>query len=257
MNDTPLDSAHAAMEAGGDAERLAFFARLADSELFLLLEAEADARTMTPQSYQTDEGEVILAFDTEDRLAAFAKGTAPYAALSGRSLVHLVEGEGLALGINLDVAPSAILLPPEALTWLSQTLDQGPQEAEDLPEEISRPDLPEALLKALDAKLASATGLATAALLARITYRSGAEGHLLAFTNPKEGAEQALATAVSEALTFSGLEGLTLDVTFLPADAPIADAMARQGLRIDLPQPKAPPKRPAPGSDPTKPPKLR
>ncbi len=62
------------------------------------------------------------------------------------------------------------------------------------------------LLTALDQKLATATGLAKSAYLVGVTYDTGAKGHLLGFVNAVEAAQGALAKAVSEALTFSGIE---------------------------------------------------
>ena len=256
---TALDNAHAAMEAGGEAERLAFYATLADSQLFLLLEREPQGEVIDPKSVATEEGEILLAFDTEDRLVGFTQAEAAFAALSGRALVAMMAGQGLGLGLNLDAAPSATLLPAAAVDWLAETLGHGPEAAEEIPVEVAAPQLPTALLRGLDGKLASAAGLATAALLVRATYRSGAEGHLLAFLDAREGAEHALAGAVNEALTFSGLETGALDVAFLETGSPLAEAMTRHGLRIDLPEPATPdPWRPAaPGSDPEKPPKLK
>ena len=49
-------------------------------------------------------------FDREERLADFAKGSAPYAAISGRILAGMLEGQGIGLGVNLEVAPSSILM---------------------------------------------------------------------------------------------------------------------------------------------------
>ncbi|MCO6383583.1 SseB family protein [Oceanicola sp. 502str15] len=255
---TPLDAAHAAMETGGEAERLAFYAAFADSQIFLLLEEEPEGEVITPRAVDAGEGEILLAFDSEDRLVAFTQGEAAFAAMSGRGLVAMMAGQGLGLGLNLE-APSAMVLPPEALDWLAETLGHGPEAAEEIPVEVATPDLPRALLLALDGKLASAAGLATAALLARATYRSGAEGHLLAFVDAKEGAEHALAGAANEALKFSGLEAEALDVAFLEDGSPLAQAMTRHGMRFNLPEPETPePYQPAPpGSDPNKPPKLR
>ena len=47
---TPLDTAHTAMDAtpDDDAARLRFFERLADSELFLLLQGEATGDSLSP-----------------------------------------------------------------------------------------------------------------------------------------------------------------------------------------------------------------
>ena len=49
-----------------------------------------------------------------------------------------------------------------------------------------------------------------------------------------------------------------LDVVFLAAGSPAAAAMARVGLRFDLPEPQVQDLAPAaPGMDPSRPPKLR
>lgn len=260
---TPLDHAHAAMEAAPeeDSARLRFFERLADAELFLLLEREAHGEKIDPKVFPTEEGNFLLAFDLEERLAAFGGGESqPYLALSGRTLVGMMAGQSLGLGLNLGTAPSETLLPAEAVDWLAQTLDHAPDEGEDRPEEVSAPaGLPEALLTALDGKLAIMGGRARLAYLCAVTYASGRRGHLLAFIGAQDGAEPALARAVNEALAFSGLEAGALDVAFFAASDAISARLARVGLRFDLPQdaPDAPANRPAPGSNPEKPPILR
>jgi hypothetical protein len=54
---TPLDEAFAAMEAEGtDAARLAWFDLLVASELFLLLEAEAEGDTVRPRVFEVEDG---------------------------------------------------------------------------------------------------------------------------------------------------------------------------------------------------------
>ncbi|MYM56991.1 SseB family protein [Thalassovita mangrovi] len=259
---TALDAAHAAMEAdeANAAARLRFYERLADSELFLLLSEEPVDENVSPELFELSDHAFVLVFDREDRLAQFVGRPAPYAALSGRVIAGLLDGQGIGLGVNLEVAPSSILIPPEAVTWLSETLGHAPDEAEARIEEIGRPaGLPEALLEALDSKLVTATGLAHSAYLAAATYEGGARNHLLAFVDAVPGAEDALAKAVSEALTFSGIEAGALDVSFVRASDPLAAKLAQWGLRFDLPQPEEVQElgRAAPGSDPDKPPILR
>lgn len=260
---TPLDAALAATEAApeDDAARLRFYDRLADAELFVMLDAEPQGDTVTPRIFDLGEARVVVAFDLEDRLSQFAGGAVPYLAISGRALAGMLTAEGLTLGLNLEVAPASILLPPEALGWLVQTLGAGPAEAEARPERLSAPTgLPQDLLTALDAKLAATGGLARKAYLAAVTYEGGAQGHLLGVTGAVPGAEPALARAINEALVFSGLEAGALDVTFVPDDDPLAAELARVALRFDLPQPEAARTevlREAPGSNPDKPPKLR
>lgn len=257
---TLLDAAHAAVSADPDNEalRLRFFERLADGEMVVLLEREAVGDSVEPRVFDLEEGPVVLVFDREERLAAFTGGIAPYAALPGRLIAALLRGQGIGMGVNLGVAPSSMLLPPEAMDWLAETLEEGPQEVEALPQEFLPPQVPQAVIAALDAKLARAGGLAEAALLAAVLYRDGRRGHLLAVIGAVEGSEAALARAMNEALVFSGIEAGELDVVFLAAGSPAAEAMARVGLRFDLPQPEtAKPAPAAPGMDPSRPPKLR
>lgn len=256
---TLLDAAHAAVSADPENEalRLRFFERLADGEMVVLLEREAAGESLEPKVFDLEDGPVVLVFDREERLASFTGGIAPYAALPGRVIAGLLKGQGIGLGVNLGVAPSSMLLPPEALDWLAETLEGGPEEVEAQPEEFVAPRVPEALVTALDAKLARAGGLAAGAVLAGVVYRGGRRGHMLAFLDAAPGAEGALARAISEALVFSGLEAGELDVAFLAQGEPAATAMARVGLRFDLPVAEAPAAPGAPGMDPTRPPKLR
>jgi hypothetical protein len=257
---TLLDAAHAAVSAdpGNELLRLRFFERLADGEMVLLLDREAEGDRLEPRVFDLEDGPVVLVFDREERLASFSGGIAPYAALPGRVIAGLLRGQGIGLGVNLGVAPSSMLLPPEALDWLAETLAAGPEEAEALPREFLPPSVPEAVISALDAKLARAAGLARAALLAGVVYADGRRGHVLALLDAATGAEGALARAMNEALVFSGIEAGELDVVFLGADTAVAEALARVALRFDLPEPAAEPGVPAaPGTDPARPPKLR
>jgi hypothetical protein len=187
---TLLDAAHAAVSADpqNDALRLRFYERLADGEMILLLEREVEGDQVTPRVFPLEGGPVVLIFDREERLSAFSGGIAPYAALPGRVIAGMLKGQGIGLGVNLGVAPSSMLLPPEALDWLAMALETGPQVAEGKPEAFHAPKgLPEALLTGLDAKLARAAGLASGALLAGVTYADGRRGHMLAFLDAAPG----------------------------------------------------------------------
>ncbi len=258
--ETGLDVADAAMAAApeDDAARLRYYGKLADAELYLLLADEAGDEDVTPELITEAGVSYAVAFDREERLSAYAGSVAFHAAVPGRALAQILSGQGLGLALNPRIAPSARLLPPEALGWLADTLAHAPQEASDRPVALHPPSgLPENLLAALDEKLASAKGLAREAWLARVEYQDGREGPLLAFIDPALAAEKALATAVGEALTFSGLEEGAIDVTFLPASSEIALRLTRVGLRLTLPETSVPAGPKTPGLDPAKPPKLR
>ena len=264
---TPYDRAHAAMEADPENEalRLAVYDRLADAELFLLLESEPEDEDITPQIFETEEGEFVLAFDLEERLAEFTGEPAPYAALPGRVIAQHLAGEGIGLGVNLGVADSAMLLPPEAMDWLADTLTHAPEASEGRPVAFDAPALPPAvlglLLPAFEAKFDQLTGLASAALLGGVTYDDGRRGHVLAFLGTTQAARPGIAKAMAEALAFSGLEAGELDVTFLAPEDPAAAVLLEKALVLHLPEPVEDAvqviKPTAPGMDPSKPPILR
>ncbi len=256
---TPLDQAHARMEASPDDDtaRLVFYDRLASAELFILLDGAQEGQNITPRLFPLDGDSLVLAFDTEDRLSQFAEGPAPYAALSGRALAEMLAPSRLGLGLNLDVAPSAIILPPQVMAWLDKTLQSQAEQMTAQPLSFEPPQsLPETLLIRLDEKLSTATGLAERALLCFARYADGSAGHLLGFAGTRPGAEPALAQIAREALTFSGLESGQLDVVFLSEDDARLPRLEKIALRFDIPQPDQPPERTAPGSDPSRPPKL-
>lgn len=257
---TLLDAAHAEMEAapGDEAKRLRFYERLADCELFLALEHEAEGADVTPLVFPVEDTPLVLVFDREARLTQFLGGARPYAAMSGRALMPLLVEQGLGMMLNPEVAPSALLLPPDALAWLADTLSQKPSQMEATPAEIHPPGaLPEQVVVALATKLASAAGLARYAYLVSAKYEGGGQASLLAFVEVTPGAEPALAQAAQEALIFAGLDAASMDVAFFRASDPLAAPIARHGLRFDLPEPEQALTPQAPGTNPEKPPRLR
>lgn len=256
-----LDDLHGAMARGGEAEGLAFWRALADAELFLLLEAEPRGEVLAPRVFDLAEGPVLLAFDSEDRLAAFAETPLPYAALPGRVIAQQMAGQGLSLGLNLGSGgASEVILPPEALDWLVAMLDQAP--AEERRERVVSflpPQVPQAVLSALIPALAVLSGTARAHL-ARAVYEGGRQGHLLAVTGARPEDEPRLARAVTEALAFSGLDAGALDLAFLAEGDPALARMAEAALMLEASPSAAEPAAPArsgPGLDPDRPPILR
>lgn len=263
--DTRLDAAHRAMQADldDDAARLAFYEKLADGELFLLLKVEPKGDHLDPEVLELDaeSGEpdrYVLAFDREDRLATFVEGPAPYAALPGRVIAAMMAGSGLGLGVNLG-APSSILIPPAAVDWLAETLGPVPEEVEGQVRALEPPTgLSDRVITGLSEKLASAAGIARAATLVRAQYDDDSTGLVLAFAGAPEPAQPALARAAQEAMTFSGLEE-RLDVAFFAPGDPALERIDRVGIRFEIPEVETPqpPVRKAPGSDPAKPPILK
>lgn len=256
-----IDRAHAAMVADepNDALRLAFFGVFADAPLVILLEEEAAEDSVSPRLIDVNGVQYVLAFDNDERLAEHAGDIAPYAGLSGRGLAELLDGQGVGIALNLNVAPSEYLIPPDAVAWLTQTLARAPDQAEARPVAVRAPsDLPAPVAASLARKLDGTGDLARAAWLVVAEYSDGQHGSLLVFVGAQDAAQPALVVAVSEALAFSGLEAGALDVTFAETDSAFAERVARVGRAIELPRRPAPQTGPvAPGMDPDKPPKLR
>ena len=239
MDPTPLDTAHAAMTAApeDDTARLRFYERMADAELYLLLEHEPQGDQINPRVLDADGAQYLLAFDRAQRLAGYAGAAASYVALSGRNIAAMLEGQPLGLALNMDVAPSAILLPDTAVAWLRETLTNTAAQVEARIARVLPPKgLPETLITAIDEKLATATGMAANAWLVGVEYDGGGHGHLLAFIDAIPRAQDALVRAASEALTFSGIEAGAMDVGFFNHTDPTVTKLTRVGLRFDLPQ---------------------
>ena len=256
---TPIDIAFSDMNADetNDIARLRFYERLIDCELFMLLEAESDGQSIRPDIFDVEKQQVALVFDKEDRLADFANSIVPFASLSGRSIISMIAGKDISLGLNFAVAPSSIILPPDVISWMAETISNGPIMAEAKIKEVFPPSgLPEIVVSALDTKLATMAGYADIAYLAEVVYDNDITSSVIIFINTKADAEVAIANAISETLIFSGIEAGSLDVMFLNSENPICAKLAKFGLRFDLPKLIKKGQPAAPGSDPKKPPIL-
>ncbi len=253
---TPLDAAHARMAQndGDEAARRGFYAALAATEVFLALEEPPAGQSLKPLVLQTADGPLALAFDTEARLAAFLPNGAAYAAMAGRQLAQMLADAGIGLGLNLDVAPSSILLEPAALAWLVEMAAALPRVRAGQIQALQAPDdPPEALVALLTARLPILSGLATRAWLAGAAYGDGETGLLLCIEGAATGTEPAISRAMSEALSIGGFSETVLDVAFYQPGDPAFDALPELALRLDIPDPE-----PAglPTRDPDTPPRL-
>lgn len=266
MSETVLDAAHAAMEAAleSEAARLGFYRALADCELFLLLAGEAEGESISPEVFSFDAGAYVLVFDDEERLAEFVGRPAPYAALSGRALAGMLAGQGIGLGVNVDVAPSSILLPAEAVDWLAETLAPAPEASDGaVATGFAAPVLAEPVMIAVETRLAAMPGVAAGASMVAVRFEGGREGHLLAVFGAAPEAEAPLAKAMAEAQIFAGMGGEGFDIAFFSPGGAREEEIRRAGRWFDVPKPVAEPEAnvqipgAAPGRDPARPPKLK
>ena len=262
MDETPLDRAYQALVDAQDAmpERMAFFGLLADSELFLVLESESDGESASPMVIETSDGRYAIAFDTEARLAEFAAVPMDYASLAGRRVAALLADAGLGLSLNPGVAVSEAAFPHDMMDWLAEATRSQNSEGEARMTALAPPgNLPDILLQVLDSRLANMAGVASAAWLARASYEGGAQQHVLAMVDVPKPAQPGVAEAIGSALRFAALEAGALDIVFLEPGDTRLPVFARVGLGFEVPQIAMPEMRQpaAPGSDPTKPPRLR
>jgi len=221
---------------------------LSASELFVLATKEDEL-----DLFELDGGSYVLAFDTEERLVQFMEGPANFVSLSGRSLAQMLAAEGHGIGLNLDVAPSSILLPDDAVEWLAETTGAQAMGAAFTMAPLRSPDgLSDAFLKQLDARLAQAAGMVDEAYLVGLDQGR----YLLGLTGALKEAETLLVQIVTEAVQFSG-QDVKIETVFFDKTDPALTRLSNVGLRFDVPKPSVAPPTGAPGSDPDKPPKLR
>ncbi len=259
-NSTPLDRTFAAMQKDETDIRthLRFYENLCDAELFLSLENEPAGDTLSPQIFSSDGQDYALIFDSHERFADFAKVTSPYAALTGRLVIEMLQGQNIGLGLNLGVAPSNVLLPASSVDWLANILNRQVQEQTAVPKEIHPPEnISQSLLQSLSRKLAFATELANSVCLVSVRYPNGSPINLLAYIDARPEAHDELTQIVSDSMAFSGEENETIDVAFFNSSDPISSLLIRTGLFLDLTKPEQPTRNPtAPGMDPENPPRL-
>ncbi len=261
---TPLDQAHAVMAERPDdlSARLRFFGKLAETELIVLVKGETGTDALTPQQFDLEDGPVVLAFDTEDRLTDFTGAPSAYAAMPGRVVAVQLAGQGVGLGVNLGVAPSSILLPPDALDWLAETVSSAADQVMSRRPHTFLPptDCPITIIAALGDVLRRVGGMADHALFALADTGQGAGQPILAVIGADDARHDALARMISETVAFAGQPDWMPDVVFLKEGDPALPALAEVAHRFEMPAPHegsvaAQPA--APGTDPNRPPILR
>jgi hypothetical protein len=248
---TPIDAAHAALAASlEDAGfRMAFYGQVLAAELHVVLEAEPEGEAVRPLVIETSDGGLVLAFDLPERMAAFLEAPRDYVALAGRSLVAMLAGQGLGIALNPEVAPSASVIPAAAVDWLAG-LEAGAEAQAGRIARFRRPaGVPAALVSTLEARLGAYAGRIEAAWLAEAEHADGETALVLALAGVPDAAEARVAAAIDEAVRFSGVDGLRLDVLFPGPD--VLARIARVGLAF---RPERPPR---PEPDPDRPPRLR
>ena len=251
---TPLDAlCEAPFHDLPDAARARVLNRLADTELFVALEADPAGDRARLRLFDLPDGRMAIAADAEERLAGFFGAPVAHVALPGRALAAMLAAEGVTLMANPG-APSEMLLAPEVLGWLAEALAAAPVEDRAGPARLSAPSagMVAALAEPLASRLADMGGLAEAAALVAAEWPDGTAGHLLVMAGTPEPRRPLIAKALAELIAFLPPLPAPCDVAF---DLPLPEGALI--LRIDRPEPEPEPAPRAPGRDPAKPPILR
>lgn len=265
MTNTRLDDAWLATEApgAGDAEMARYYDVFAAAELHLLVDPETMAGDGPPQPqlFALEGGDTALVFDREARLASFMEGGAAHLTLSGRAVIAMFAGAGVQIGVNLGDAPSAALLPAEAVDWaaaaLRQPIEAATADAGDVLLTVPRGVMPDLMMR-LDAKL-SAMGAAVAEGWLCGLGSGRRSGLILCVALREAAAEGAVVEALAETARFAGGAAAAFDIAVLGAEDPRLAAARKVGLGFEPQDPAAlaQPVEAPPGADPSKPPKLR
>ncbi|MCQ0970095.1 SseB family protein [Paracoccus sp. TK19116] len=225
--------------------RARVLSRLADSELTVALDGEADDDRAAFRMFDLPGGPVALAFDRDERLAAIFGHPSAYVAMPGRVLARLLAQEAAGLLVNPG-HPSEMLLDAATLAWLGRALEDAPEEAE-ARTRFSPPDpaVVAILAEPLAERLSDLRGTVTGAALVAAKGADTA-GHLLIIAGAAPERQAHLAKALAETLAFLPSVPDGVDVAF--SDTAVPDF----AVRFDL-QPPPKPDRPRPD----RPPNLR
>lgn len=264
MTETALDRAWAAAEAGEGA-MARYYDVFAATEFFLMVEPETLEGDGPPRPvlFEVEGVATALIFDTEARLADFAEGAAAHLTLSGRAVAEMFAGKGAQLGVNLGDAPSATILPAEAVDWAAAAFRQPiEQDAEaGLALTVPRGASPH-VFAALDAKLAGLGAEVAEAWLcglggAGATAKRGEEPLILCLRLRAAFAESGVVAALAETARFAGGDRPAFDIAVLAEGDPRLAQARRVGLGFEPAAPSEPKAPKIPGGDPEEPPILR
>ena len=252
-----MDKTYAHMLASpeSDTAGLRFYEAFCDTNLSVLVNAD-----LSMQVFETSQGKIILAFDTEERVAEFVDQPTEFIKMPGRELVTQLRGTDTGIGLNLNVAPTSQILTPEILAWISELLsvdstllvDQVAGFSADC--QLSAEDR-----TALTDRLANFAGRVEAAYLCGVTYTDGAMADALFIVDCDPTIEADLFTAMIETQKFAKEDVADLAIKFISSSSPALLEIRRHGDELHLPKPIVTPafQPTAPGMDPDKPPKLR
>lgn len=242
--------------AKSSADRSALLGVVARTEFHLLLLADSDGTSAEPFLLDVNNGKAAVVFDKLDLMAGFQDGVSNFISASGRDLAVMLHKENLLLTINPGCEDTSFILEQNTLEWMSAQTNLAPKTIEFSVKDIGPArDADIALVTALDEILPNMQGLAERLVVAGLT-EDAEKGMVIFFLNTQPGAEDTLTQLIHEMVTFSAGNIPDLNVGFVRNEDPLVNRLKEIGLHMQLPKLPVPTPRPAPGSDPDKPPKL-
>ena len=254
---TRMDRAYQHMQSlpDNDTAGLRFYETFSDANLSVLINAD-----LSMQVFETSQGKIVLAFDTDDRMAEFVSEPTEFMKIPGRELVMRLLGTDTGVGLNLNVAPTSQILTPEILVWLSDLLSVDSTLLQDQAVgftancQSSSDDI-----AAISSRLENFAGRVSAAYMCGISYSDGVTADALIVVDCDPSVEADLFTAVIETQKFAENNATDLAIKFITSSNPTLSEIRRIGQEIHIPKtiPSHPAQPKPPGMDPDKPPILR
>ena len=116
MPNSPLDEIIKQVQSNDIPEnRLILFKRFLHTELFVLIDDPQDPK---PKLVNLRDGEILLGFDTEEKLMEFAGDNAFFLSMTGRNL--LAQNVSVGIALNLTNIGGGYILTNEILRWLEK-----------------------------------------------------------------------------------------------------------------------------------------
>lgn len=238
---TAIERAYSEMITGGEAELVRFYQLLAGSDLLVLLDASDGNEVPEPKVIPVEAGHYVLVFDLKERVTELTGYDAPTSRVTGREVFQLMRGRGIGVAVNMGEAPSAMLIPADAIDWICDTLDAAADKPAGPPPApaagrfkalLAPHNFPDTLQLALNDRLGPVADLFDKALLLRAEYDDGQSGYLVAFSAVEEGSRGVIAACVNDALaTFRGKD-VALDIAFMARDEPLLDRIGRVATHL-------------------------
>ncbi|WP_347311230.1 SseB family protein [Defluviimonas sp. SAOS-178_SWC] len=236
---TAIDRAYSEMISGGEAELLRFYRVLAGSNLFVLLDPSDADEAPEPKIIPVEGGHYVLVFDLKERVTELTGYDAPTSRVTGRDVFNLIRGRDIGVAVNMGDAPSAMLIPGDAIDWICDTLEDTasktpvPASASGRFKALLAPhNFPDTLLLALNDRLATLSDAYDKALLLRAEYDDGQSGYLVAFSAVEDGDRGMIAASVNDALASFRGKDVALDIAFMAREEPLLDRIGRVATHL-------------------------